>query len=209
MSAYFITGTDTDCGKTYVSCALLNYWKSQGLRAQALKPLASGVQGTETDLQRLQRHNTEPSLKINCFSFAPPIAPHIAAELEGEVVSAQSLALFCQQSTFQDFDRLLIEGAGGFLVPLNTKETWEDFVRLMHIPVILVVGIKLGCINHALLTSAYLQNQGLDFKGWIANELNNDPINEKIINILVQKMRAPLLTRLQYYGKIGSLLLDL
>lgn len=206
MTPFFISGTDTDCGKTYVCCQLLDYFKTQGYSAQALKPVASGsVQGINEDIRLLQKHNANPALTINRWCFEPAIAPHIAAKQNNVAMSAHAVQAFCDQKVFSNFDYLLIEGAGGLLVPLNQEETWVDFLRISRIPVILVVGMKLGCINHALLSDAYLCSQNLPYLGWIANfHQKESVIDEEILCTLITKMQAPLLTRLSYCGKIQT-----
>src|SRR5437868_6067625 len=117
MKQYFITGTDTDCGKTYVLCCLLNYLNQTG-KAQALKPLASGCeeingQLISQDVTRLQRYNFNPNLTINRWKYLPPISPHLATTCVGDNITVNQIARFCQQGEFGGFDYLLIEGAGG------------------------------------------------------------------------------------------------
>ena len=179
MNRYFITGTDTGCGKTYVSCRLLDFFNSSGSKAQALKPLASGGfwqngQLLNEDVQALQQHNAKPEMNISGWSYDLPIAPHLAANHYGDKISAQAIADFCYQDTFCQFDQLLIEGAGGLMVPLNNDETWLDFLKIRPIPVILIVAMRLGCINHALLTASVLKAEGIECLGWVANILDPD-----------------------------------
>lgn len=196
MKRYFITGTDTDCGKTYVSCRLLDNFRQQGHRAQALKPVASGG---DDDVLRLQEHNYNPKLKICQWSYELPIAPHIAAQQAGEELSASKIAQFCDSKAFKDFDHLLIEGAGGLMVPLNEQETWLDFLKLAKIPVILVVGMRVGCINHALLTASELENHRIEVLGWIANQIDKDMLFfDENIAYLKQKMPMPLMMSIAF-----------
>ncbi|STX28925.1 dethiobiotin synthetase [Legionella beliardensis] len=200
MKQFFITGTDTDCGKTYVLGSLLNYL-NQTYKAQALKPLASGCdeingQLISQDVIRLQRYNADPNLTINRWQYLPPISPHLAAQFAGEVITVDEIAQFCQQDVFTRFDYLLIEGAGGLLVPLNSQETWLDFLKLTRIPVILVVGMRLGCINHALLTDAVLKANQITCFGWVANYLDNNMlVVEENIATLEARMHMPLIGR--------------
>lgn len=202
MKQFFITGTDTNCGKTYITVELLK----QLPNAQALKPIASGAIGQRgcllnEDILKLQAQNTDSQMPVNQWLFEAPIAPHLAAAQQQIIINATAIYRFCQQPIFNQFDTLLIEGAGGLCVPLNDDETWIDFLKLSQIPIILVVGMKLGCINHALLTEAVLKEKKLPFMGWIANCL--DPamlvLNENI-ETLQQMMTTPLLG-IADYGK--------
>ncbi len=200
MKRYFIAGTDTDCGKTYVTCQLLDYLQARCQQAIAIKPVASGCieqdgQLVSEDVCHLQRHNGYVQQPICCWRFKPPISPHLAAEKVGQVISAQAVADFCDDSAFSDGDYLLIEGAGGLMTPLNHQETWLDFLIAGQIPVILVVGMRLGCLNHALLTELALNTHQITCVGWIANCLDKEDMLELSANIesLSLKMRSPLL----------------
>lgn len=208
MKSFFITGTDTDCGKTYVTCQLIDHLKHAGRHCLAIKPIASGCreldgQMVSDDVIHLQKHNAAPQHEINGWRFAPPVSPHIAAQQTGVSISASDIATFCLQEKYRAFDHLLIEGAGGLLVPLNHEETWLDFLKLTKIPTILVVGMKLGCINHALLTDAVLQHENLHCIGWIANCLQDNmlALSENIAT-LSQKMTVPLLATVSFQGKL-------
>lgn len=211
MKTYFITGTDTDCGKTYVCGALLRYFKARNQSAQALKPLASGTiirngKAYSEDVLRLQEDNSYPELPINAWHFKEAIAPHIAAEKEHMTVSAKALAVFCQQAIYQHVDTLLIEGAGGLCVPLNQQETWIDFLQYTQYPIILVVGMRLGCINHALLTDALIRQYELPYAGWIANCLDdNMAYLAENISSLEQRMSAPLLATIPAHQSLTIL----
>jgi dethiobiotin synthetase len=169
MKPYFITGTDTNCGKTYVTKKLMQ----ETPNSVAIKPLASGCIQTEHGLvseDALELKHADLSLEqINPWRFAKAVSPHIAAKEEGKQVSAKELVDFCLQFEKPNCETLFIEGAGGLLVPLNDKETWIDFLKLSKIPVILVVGMKLGCINHTFLTQTALAAHGIECIGWIAN----------------------------------------
>lgn len=208
MKRYFITGTDTDCGKTFVTCQLLSWFNSRQQKAQALKPLASACveqngQLVSDDVTRLQQHNCKPQQIINYKRYAPPISPHLAAKQVNDNLSTLDLVRFCEQEQFSVFDYLLIEGAGGLMVPLNDEETWLDFLRLTEIPVILVVGMRLGCINHALLTDAVLQMNKISCLGWIANSIDNNMlVLDDNIATLSAKMHMPLIATVPYGGNI-------
>jgi dethiobiotin synthetase len=209
MTSYFITGTDTDCGKTYVTCQLLDYFKAQKKRALALKPVASGCseykgQMQSEDVLNLQKHNCDSSYSINNWLFVPPISPHLAAKAMNVRLSASEIATFCFNEQFSNFDPLLIEGAGGLMVPLNEEETWLDFLELTKIPVIVVVAMRLGCINHALLTDAVLKTKQIKAQGWIANCLDENMLAlDENIATLSLKMQMPLLAVLPYQGKFS------
>lgn len=214
MKPFFIIGTDTDCGKTYVTCQLLDNLNKQKKRGLALKPVASGCVERNGKLQSedvltLQEHNEDKSQSINGWLFAPPISPHLAAKEVGSRLVAKDIAAFCLNEQFNDLDYLLVEGAGGLLVPLNDEETWIDFIKLTQIPVILVVGMRLGCINHALLTDAVLKSNQIVCAGWIANCLDKGmlALSENIATLSI-KMHMPLLGTIPYQGKmVGDFIL--
>jgi dethiobiotin synthetase len=196
MNRYFVTGTDTDCGKTYVTTQLVNYFP----HAAAIKPIASGCMEIDgelisSDAQQLQQKTGLPLEVINPWRFKKPIAPHLAAKEEGINLSAQEIADYCLNLQLPGVQQLFIEGAGGLMVPLNEKETWIDFLKISQIPVILVVGMKLGCINHALLTEAALQAHDIPCTGWIANCLDSEmSALSANIDTLKNRLKAPLIT---------------
>lgn len=207
MRRYFIIGTDTDCGKTYVTCELLEYFKNKSQKIMAVKPIASGCiemegQLVSEDVIRLQHHNSFKSNLICPWRFKRPISPHLAAKESGQEVSAQQIADFCNQTLFGDIDYLLVEGAGGLMCPLNDSETWVDFLLYSKIPVILVVGLQLGCLNHALLSQVALQVHQIDCVGWIANCIDKNMLAlSENIDTLSKKMAMPLLATIAYGGK--------
>jgi dethiobiotin synthetase len=174
--AYFVTGTDTDAGKTLVSSALLLRARQQGWQTAAVKPVATGGlphQGVlkNDDALQLQRQSTlllDYAL-VNPVCLHDPIAPHIAAQEAGIALHAALLATACRRVLALGADFTLIEGAGGWRVPLNDRETLADLARLLGLPVILVVNMKLGCINHALLSCEAIAADGLPLAGWVAN----------------------------------------
>lgn len=206
MTRYFITGTDTDCGKTYVTCQLLDYLHHAGHSALAIKPIASGAIGQQgqwisEDVLRLQAHNGPQAFPINGWLFPDPVSPHLAAKRQGVSVSAKDIADFCADKRFRGYDAILVEGAGGLMVPLNGQETWLDVLALTAMPVILVVGMRLGCINHALLTDAVLRENKLHGLGWIANCLDNTMLAlDENINTLIDKMSLPWLGTVSWDG---------
>ncbi|MCX7116758.1 MAG: dethiobiotin synthase [Legionellales bacterium] len=210
MKRYFITGTDTDCGKTYVTCQLVDYFKANGTRAIAVKPVASGClerdgQLISEDALSLQRHNGDIKQQICPWRFKPPISPHLAAEEVGESLSVEAIAKFCFDEPWTDVDCLLIEGAGGLMAPLNYNETWVDFLTHSQLPVILVVGMRLGCLNHALLTELALKTHQIECVGWIANCRDKDMLAmSATIKTLTGKMKSPLLATIPYGGTLYS-----
>jgi dethiobiotin synthetase len=174
---YFVTGTDTEVGKTVASSALLQAARLQGFLTAGYKPVASGSDMTpdglrNTDALALQRHSalTLSYRAVNPYTFAEPTSPHIVSAdeqrpIDFAVMSAGLKAL--EKSA----EWVLVEGAGGWFTPLSETQTFADWVSLERLPVILVVGIKLGCINHAMLTAQAIQRSGLPLAGWIANDV--------------------------------------
>lgn len=197
---FFITGTDTDAGKTLVASGLLAAAQMQGISTAGLKPIAAGCERTESGLRNadallLQSVTSIPLVyeQINPVALTSAIAPHIAAQQEKRNLSADRLAGFCRSSMNQA-QLTLIEGAGGWRVPLNARETMADLVRILQIPVVLVVGMRLGCINHALLTVEAIRNDGLPLAAWVANCIDADmPVLAENIDSLRQRIPAPCL----------------
>jgi dethiobiotin synthetase len=202
MKRYFITGTDTDCGKTYVTTCLVNFFP----QAAAIKPVASGCvehenQLVSQDAQQLQKACHLSLDLINPWRFKLPCSPHIAAKEEDLSVSAAEIAEYCIHLQLKGINHLFIEGAGGLVVPLNNEETWIDFLKITQFSVILVVGMKLGCINHALLTEMALQVHGISCAGWIANCVDPQMLAlTSNIETLKSKLKAPLLAIVPYQG---------
>jgi len=199
MNSVFVTGTDTDVGKTRISVAIIELLQREGKRVAAMKPIASGcevtIDGLRNDdaLKLSQQADVKLAYElINPYTFAPAIAPHIAAE---QVNTAIELALIKQQFDLiqQQSDAVVVEGAGGWLVPLNQTETMADLAISLDLPVILVVDIRLGCINHALLTVKAIESTGLKLQGWIANNLGQNPESIEIVETLTQRIWAPCL----------------
>jgi dethiobiotin synthetase len=176
--AYFVTGTDTEVGKTFVSCALLALAKKNKRTTAGVKPIASGAVATpeglrnEDGLALLKQCSLPLTYEdVNPVVFEQAIAPHIAAQQTGREVSVQELALSCEKILKKQADVTLIEGAGGWRVPVNEWETLADLAKNLQLPVILVVGMRLGCINHAVLTAEAIRRDGLRLAGWVANRV--------------------------------------
>lgn len=174
---YFVTGTDTEVGKTVASSALLQAARLQGKTTAGYKPVASGSEMTaqglrNTDALALQRNSTLPLdyAAVNPYTFAEPTSPHIISADEGRPI-AFSVLSDGLRALERQADWVLVEGAGGWFTPLSDELTFADWVQREQLPVILVVGVKLGCINHAMLTALAVQQAGLRLAGWIANDV--------------------------------------
>jgi len=195
-----ITGTDTGVGKTLIATALLRGLASRGVRAVGMKPVAAGCEMADgalvnEDVTALTAASNvaAPVELINPYRFQPSIAPHLAAELAGETISLQRIR-DAYVALAARADRVVVEGAGGFLVPLNEREDIGDLARLLGLPVLLVVGMRLGCLNHALLTAEAVKRRGLKFAGWVANRLDaSTPAVERNVQTLCKRLDAPLL----------------
>lgn len=211
---YFVTGTGTGVGKTRVSCALLHAFAECGKVVVGMKPVAAGMEnGKWEDVELLSvASNIKPSRElINPYAFVPPIAPHIAAEQAGILIDLEVIRnAFCRLQELADM--VIVEGVGGFLVPLNERQDGADLARALGLPVILVVGMHLGCLNHALLTAQAVQATGLTLAGWVANHI--DPamqaFDENVIT-LEWRLKCPLLGVLPFqqnvdYRKTHSIL---
>lgn len=209
---YFIAGTDTDCGKTLVTEALLLKARESGLRTIGLKPLAAGAMPTpeglrNSDALRLQAAATGQLAyeQVNPVLLEPAIAPHIAAAQAGKRVSIQALAGFVRGAMMQPADLCLIEGAGGWMVPVNDREPLSALPKQLGLDVILVVGMKLGCLNHALLTARAIRQDGLELAGWVATQ--TDPAMQCVqenFDSLNHMLGAPCLGFIPYQHNISS-----
>ena len=209
---FFVTGTDTDAGKTLISEALLLKAAQQGLRTIGLKPLAAGAAMTETglqndDAQKLRQAATEklPYEQVNPVVLEPPIAPHIAAAQAGRRLTVSRLAGFVRGAMMTPADLRIVEGAGGWLVPLNERECLNGLAKELDLGVILVVGLKLGCLNHALLTARMIAADGLRLVGWIASEIEPDmPVRDENLTTLQAMLPAPCLGFVPYNAGITA-----
>jgi dethiobiotin synthetase len=200
--SYFITGTDTGVGKTLVSCALLHAFAAQGKRVVGFKPVAAGCDENDRseDAENLRAASNVLATygQINPYCFVPPVAPHIAARNSGVRIDLNRiLTSFRELSTQAEV--VIVEGAGGFLIPLNEKQDGGHLARELALPVIVVVGMRLGCLNHALLTQRVIDDYGLVCAGWVANVLADGmlALNENI-EALQQRIAAPMLGVIPY-----------
>jgi dethiobiotin synthetase len=200
-TAFFVTGTDTEVGKTHVTCLLLKQYAEQGLKVIGMKPIAAGCELVDgewvnEDVQKLiaASNVTAPLNLINPYCFKEPIAPHLAAEKAGVTIAIDTIVnAFKQLQTMADV--VIVEGAGGFLVPLNANDDMADLAIALGIPTILVVGMRLGCINHSLLTVEAIKARGLALHGWVANHIDPDMDvqQENILTITQQLGLAPMM----------------
>ena len=199
MNSIFVTGTDTEVGKTRISVALVELLQQQGNKVAVMKPVASGCELTNEGLRNddavqlsQQTDISIPYEVINPYAFQAAIAPHIAAKqadinIDLEVIK-HNFDLIQGQA-----DCIVVEGAGGWLVPLNEHDTMADLAVKLDLPVVLVVDIRLGCINHALLTVEAIKQSGLNLQGWVANQRQDNAQAKEIVSTLEQHISAPLL----------------
>ncbi len=203
---YFVTATDTEVGKTFVSGYLLREANQQGLKTLGLKPVASGADnGVNEDARHLQACASikKPLSEINPFCMEEAAAPHIVAKSCGlDITVAKLVRQLKSVMTDEDFDLCLIEGAGGWCVPINDNEMWVDLVKALNIPVLFVVGMRLGCLNHAILSVKVMQSQGIHVAGWYANCLSSQPMAHFDENLatLERELMPPLLGVVPYGG---------
>ena len=211
-AAFFVTGTDTDVGKTTIAAGLLRAARLAGLSTAAVKPVASGCEAGADGLRNSDALAllAECSLPlsyaaVNPFAFAPAIAPHLAAREAGVELKVEALAAAVQTVLAQQADFTLVEGAGGWRVPLGEQATLADLPVALDLPVILVVGVRLGCINHALLTAEAIARDGLCLAGWVANVL--DPQTSRLddnLRTLTELLAAPCLGRVPRLEQAGA-----
>jgi dethiobiotin synthetase len=198
---YFVTGTDTDVGKTLVVEGLLAAAGEQGLTTLAIKPVAAGCERTSDGLRnedalKLMAQMSEPLSyqQVNPVALEPAIAPHIAAQQVGQLLCLETLVKHCQEVLTQPAQLALIEGAGGWRLPLNETEYLSSLPQRLDMPVILVVGMKLGCLNHALLSMEAIARDGVRLAGWVANRVDgNMSCFEANLATLKGVINAPLL----------------
>ena len=202
---FFVTGTDTGVGKTLVCCALLYGFAALGKSVIGMKPVAAGAirsaDGLVNDdvaLLRAASNVEAPPQLVNPYCFEPPIAPHLAAEQAGVAIDIATIAnAYRQLAAVADI--VIVEGVGGFCVPLNHNEDSADLAQRLGLPVILVIGLRLGCLNHALLTAQAIRAKGLQLVGWIANCI--DPAlaaADENVAALTDRLAAPLLGKVKF-----------
>ena len=203
--SYFVTGTDTNVGKTLISCALLHGFAAQGKRVAGMKPVAAGCDDDaqhEDVAQLCAASNVSVSKDlINPCCFSQAIAPHLAAQHDGVNINLARIVESFSALTEQ-VDVVIVEGAGGFVVPLNDGQDSADLAVQLALPVILVVGMRLGCLNHALLTVEVIAARGLTLAGWVANVVDAGmAMLDENIAALRQRIAAPLLGVVPYLAQ--------
>lgn len=211
MKGYFITGTDTEVGKTAVACGIVHALASRGLRVAVMKPIASGCRNTQNGLRNDDAEaliaasgQPWPYEAVNPFAFEPPIAPHIAAGLVGAAIDPGAIEQHAKRLAAQS-DQIVVEGVGGFRVPLADDFDTADLAVRLALPVILVVGLRLGCINHALLTVEAIRARGLALAGWVANGIDPAMANrDENIAALRAQVPAPCLGFVPYLAGVSA-----
>lgn len=205
MNSYFITGTDTGCGKTEISRGLMQLLQNQGKQVLGMKPVASGAELTPEGLRnedalKLQAQGSLelPYSAINPFAYEPPIAPHLAAAQAGEVIDL-NLIVAHYTALASQADSVIVEGVGGWRVPLNDTQAVSDLAAMLDLPVILVVGLKLGCINHALLSVESVLASGANLVGWVGNQVEREMlVLDENVETLKGVVRVPCLGVVPY-----------
>lgn len=218
MSGIFITGTDTGIGKTCVARVLVNAINALGVATAVMKPVASGAQRIDGELRNEDALQLQACASVHCdyheinpYVFEPPVAPHLAAEHAGvhidlQYIKAQYLKLAARSQC------VVVEGVGGWQVPLDERCTVADLAVELDLPVIMVVGMRLGCLNHALLTADAITRSGAQLCGWVANFVDADfALRQDNVAALQKRIGAPLLAtldhdpELQFNNKIGEI----
>lgn len=202
---FFVTGTDTGVGKTVVACALLHALAARGLRAVGMKPVAAGAESgpgglVNEDVERLAAAGNvvAPRDFANPYCFASPIAPHLAAREEGcEIALDPIVHAYRELAALADV--VVVEGAGGLLVPLNAREDMAHLVLRLALPVVVVVGMRLGCLNHALLTAEAARTRGLRLAGWVANHVDATMAHaDQNVEALAARIGVPCIARIGF-----------
>jgi len=206
QQSYFVVGTDTSVGKTYIASALVRYFAAAGKKTAGMKPIASGCELSEHGIWQGQLVNDDvvalyeassvkaPLELINSYHFAPAIAPHIAAEKAGVDIDLD-LIVRAYHALAKMAEVVVVEGAGGFLVPVSAQQSMADLAVKLDLPIVLVVGMRLGCINHALLTVEAIRARGLQLAGWVANQIEPDmPMFAENLASLRERIDAPCLS---------------
>tara|TARA_R110002073_G_scaffold153556_5_gene308616 strand:+ start:143 stop:901 length:759 start_codon:yes stop_codon:yes gene_type:complete len=209
---YFVAGTDTGVGKTFASCIVLKAAEQSALRTLALKPIAAGCDLVELPNGKTQWQNEDalalmenmsvklPYAQVNPIALKVPASPHISAALESKMVRADRIVGYCRGALLTPADFILIEGAGGWRVPISPTETMADIAKQLELKVILVVALRLGCLNHALLSAEAIRRDGLEIAGWLGNQIEPQKMDyeEENIATLKSSLAAPCIGILPY-----------
>jgi dethiobiotin synthetase len=206
-NAIFITGTDTGCGKTEITLGLMQALQLRGESVLGMKPVASGAQLTDAGLRNEDALRIQAQCsgdlsyeQVNPFAYEPPIAPHLAAETCGRPIELERIEVDCRRLA-EKTDQLIVEGVGGWLVPLTDDATVADLATQLQMTVILVVGLRLGCLNHALLTEAVMRRQGVPLLGWVANQVEPGMVSlEGNLANLRERLNVPCLGVVPWLG---------
>jgi dethiobiotin synthetase len=210
-AGYFITGTDTGVGKTLIACAILRHFARQGRRVAGMKPIAAGTSAgagvwRNDDVAALAAASTVKVERedVNPYCFELPVAPHIGAD-EASIVIDITVIERSFASLRAVADIVVVEGVGGFLVPLNAREDGADLAARLDLPVILVVGMRLGCLSHALLTAEAIAARGLRLGGWVANCIDPKMAKaEENLAALRERIDAPLLGKVPFLSRVDA-----
>jgi dethiobiotin synthetase len=202
QSGFFVTGTDTEIGKTVVSSALIRALNRRGPRTAGMKPVASGCARTADGLRNDDALSLMRAAAVECryedvnpYAFLPPIAPHLAAA-EADVVIDFDRIHACFGRIAAAADAVVVEGVGGWTVPLSKQQSVADLAITLGLPVVLVVGMRLGCLNHALLTAEAIHRAGVNCAGWVANELDGSMARlDENVQTLARHLPFPMLAR--------------
>ncbi|NJD05609.1 MAG: dethiobiotin synthase [Methylococcaceae bacterium] len=200
MAGIFVAGTDTGVGKTVISAALLRYLRAQGWSAIGMKPVAAGCFREDGELRNgdaleLQRASSPvPSYReINPYRYEEPISPYLASVIAGQPVNKQFI-LDAYRKLAERADWVVVEGAGGWFCPLTEQETMAELASALELPVVLVVGLRLGCVNHALLSEQAITSSGLNCLGWIGNQVQAEfPLADANLADLRRRLGSPCL----------------
>jgi dethiobiotin synthetase len=202
----FVAGTDTGVGKTRVVVGLIRALRSLGCVAGGMKPVASGVIGADSSILNedaamiaaVCASTGVDAADMNPYCFEWPVSPHIGAERAGIRIDPERIATACDRLT-QHFEYIVVEGTGGWLCPIGSEATMADVAAALGLPVVLVVGVRLGCLNHALLSAQAIEHRGMPLRGWIGSLIDPDmPVLRENLQALGQRLSAPLLGWLPY-----------
>ena len=205
--SYFVTGTDTGIGKTIVSCALLSAYSARDNVVIGMKPVVTGrVCGEWADVKAIVAASSlaAPREWVNPYAFIPPISPHLAAKQAGIEIDIKIILQACRNLQ-KISDVVVVEGVGGIMVPLNDRNDVADMAYALDLPVILVVGMRLGCLNHALITAKIIQASGLKLAGWVANQIDPQMNSfDENLHTLKERLNCPLLGVLPFERNVST-----
>ena len=205
--SYFVTGTDTGIGKTIVSCALLSAYSARGNAVIGMKPVVTGrVRGEWADVKAIVAASSiaAPREWVNPYAFIPPISPHLAAKQAGMEIDIEIIRqAYCNLQKISDV--VVVEGVGGIMAPLNDRNDVADMAYALDLPIILVVGMRLGCLNHALITEKVIQASGLKLAGWVANQIDPQMNSfDENLHTLKERLNCPLLGVLPFERNVST-----